>query len=117
MPPAVLARFRLALRHTRQQVYEELPIRQLETLLYVNDVGQTNLYQVAEALEIGRPAASGAVKALSNPGAQRGSLQTKRHELLEVEQDPSERRRIIIRVSPRGKEFLKGLASILEAGT
>lgn len=111
----VLARLKQVLRYFRNDVYEELPLRQLETLLFVREAGEVSLSQVAEDLGIGISAAHVAVKALSTSTSRgKGAAKGKGHELLEVQTDPTERRRVIIKLSVRGQRVLDAAESILK---
>ncbi len=75
----------------------DLTITQIKGLFALTDEGAMTVGQVAETLGIGRPAASILVDGLVNL------------HLVERSDDPSDRRRAIVRLSPTGEELVTRL--------
>ncbi len=75
----------------------DLTIAQVKGLLYVAAAGQTTVGELARALGIGQPASSTLVERLVQVGlVQRG-------------EDPSDRRRALVRLTRRGEELVEQL--------
>lgn len=113
-----LKRLGKVISYLRTEVSEELPIRHLEILLYIENKKEVSILQLASDLNLPKSVASKAVSGLAKeakrvtPG---GALTWTGLGLLEKERDPVNQRLVLATLSSKGKEVLSCLKTLLEA--
>ena len=97
-----LKRLRDCLKYLRKEVNEELPIRQLEVLLYVAVKGEVSVLQVAADVDLHKSTASKTLELLAE------------RKFLDKVRDASDARVVLITLSSKGRTVVDSLKALLE---